>query len=437
MTKILLADDSVTIQKVVELTFSDQESEVTTVGDGAAALEKAQLERPDIILSDVIMPGMNGYELCQSVKSDPNLKGIPFLFLKGTFESFDEDKARECGADGFIVKPFESQELISKVKELVSTVGGTAPAAAEAPVPLQEDIPAAPPVQEAAPAPPVAQAPPVPASPEVPVVAPPSPPQVPPPAPVPPAFEPAASPEVPTPVEESFDLGEEDLVAEEAFSGKPEETFPDNGAEKEPDEDLWSEVSLRETTAPLIEDKVLEDESFWGAAGELDNPPADEIEPSGEDLLEEIQEPEIFDLGEEAVASPAEEPAGETTGEDRDEAVPADADALFDAPVVDSVEPMEPLAAEELSLGEIEETPPSPTPPPVDVEPPAPDAPIQVPDLERAVSAKIEEAIRSILGPAIEESAKKIVEEVAWEVIPDLAEAMIKSEIERIKSEKS
>ncbi|MDB4285284.1 response regulator [bacterium] len=127
MTKILLADDSVTIQKVVELTFSDEESRVITAGDGVTALERIRSDRPDIILSDVNMPGMNGYELCQQVKTDSDLGSIPFLFLKGTFESFDEDKARQCGADGFMVKPFESQELIRKVKELVEKSGAAAP----------------------------------------------------------------------------------------------------------------------------------------------------------------------------------------------------------------------------------------------------------------------------------------------------------------------
>ena len=117
--RILLADDSVTIRKVVELTFSDEDFTIDSVGDGAQAFEHARAQRPDIIISDVIMPGLNGYELCRRFKTDPDLQSVPFLFLKGTFESFDEEKARSCGADGFIVKPFESQEMIAKVKELI------------------------------------------------------------------------------------------------------------------------------------------------------------------------------------------------------------------------------------------------------------------------------------------------------------------------------
>ena len=127
--RILLADDSVTIRKVVELTFSDEDFTIDSVGDGAQAFEHARAQRPDIIISDVVMPGLNGYELCQQVKTDPSLQSVPFLFLKGTFESFDEEKARSCGADGFIVKPFESQEMIAKVRDLIGS-GPLAPAPA-------------------------------------------------------------------------------------------------------------------------------------------------------------------------------------------------------------------------------------------------------------------------------------------------------------------
>ncbi len=124
--RILLADDSATIRKVVELTFSDEDFAIDSVGDGSQAFEHARAQRPDIIISDVAMPGLNGYELCKRVKSDPDLQSVPFLFLKGTFESFDEDQARSCGSDGFIVKPFESQEMIAKVKDLIRKVATAA-----------------------------------------------------------------------------------------------------------------------------------------------------------------------------------------------------------------------------------------------------------------------------------------------------------------------
>jgi CheY-like chemotaxis protein len=116
---ILLADDSVTIQKVVELTFSEGDYQVTCVSNGKLALQKIQEQRPDILLCDVIMPELNGYEVCSAVKHTPELAGIPVILMTGTFEPFDEDKARQAGADTFVTKPFESKMLVEKVEELL------------------------------------------------------------------------------------------------------------------------------------------------------------------------------------------------------------------------------------------------------------------------------------------------------------------------------
>ncbi len=118
--KILLADDSITIQKVVELTFSDGDYEVTAVNNGAKAIQKLAEMRPDIILSDIIMPEKNGYEVCEYVKSHPEYRNIPVILLTGTFEPFDPDRADKAGCDAVVTKPFESQSLIHKVEELIS-----------------------------------------------------------------------------------------------------------------------------------------------------------------------------------------------------------------------------------------------------------------------------------------------------------------------------
>ena len=117
--KILLADDSITIQKVVELTFSDGDYEVTAVNNGAKAIQKLSEMRPDIILSDIIMPEKNGYEVCEYVKSHPEYRNIPVILLTGTFEPFDPDRADKAGCDAVVTKPFESQSLIQKVEELI------------------------------------------------------------------------------------------------------------------------------------------------------------------------------------------------------------------------------------------------------------------------------------------------------------------------------
>ncbi len=118
--KLLLADDSITIQKVIGITFASEDVALAISDNGDAALEMARAERPDLILADVLMPGKNGYELCEAVKTDPRFSAVPVLLLTGTFEPFDEDKARACGADAWIAKPFESQALIDKVQELLA-----------------------------------------------------------------------------------------------------------------------------------------------------------------------------------------------------------------------------------------------------------------------------------------------------------------------------
>jgi len=119
LKKILLADDSITIQKVVELTFSEADFQVVCVSNGAQALKKIPEIRPDIVLLDVIMPEKNGYEVCEQLKRNPSTSGIPVLLLTGTFEPFDKKRAEAAGANGHLTKPFESQVLVSKVEELI------------------------------------------------------------------------------------------------------------------------------------------------------------------------------------------------------------------------------------------------------------------------------------------------------------------------------
>ena len=117
--KILLADDSVTIQKVVELTFADGDYQVQCVSNGRSAVQKIQEDRPDLLLCDVIMPEMNGYDVAAFVKHNPTFSAIPVILLTGTFEPFDEEKARQSGADTYITKPFDSKMLVDKVDELL------------------------------------------------------------------------------------------------------------------------------------------------------------------------------------------------------------------------------------------------------------------------------------------------------------------------------
>jgi CheY-like chemotaxis protein len=125
--KLLLADDSVTIQKVVDLTFSDEGIEVTTVSNGEQAILKLEEMQPDIVLADIFMPGRSGYEVCEHIKRDERFRHIPVMLLVGSFEPFDEAEARRVGADDYLTKPFQSiRQLVSKVTALISGGGGAA-----------------------------------------------------------------------------------------------------------------------------------------------------------------------------------------------------------------------------------------------------------------------------------------------------------------------
>lgn len=118
--RLLLADDSVTIQKVVHLTFADEDIEVIAVGDGDAAMQKFVEVAPDLVLADVNMPGFDGYRICEMIKRDEKTKHIPVVLLVGSFEPFDEAEARRVGADDFLTKPFQSiRLLINKVTDLL------------------------------------------------------------------------------------------------------------------------------------------------------------------------------------------------------------------------------------------------------------------------------------------------------------------------------
>jgi CheY-like chemotaxis protein len=117
--KLLLADDSVTIQRVIELTFAGEDVEVTTVGDGQMAIDRLDADPPDIILADVDMPKRDGYEVAAYVKSRPKLAHIPVVLLTGAFEPIDEARAAAAGSSDVLAKPFEPQMVINRVKELL------------------------------------------------------------------------------------------------------------------------------------------------------------------------------------------------------------------------------------------------------------------------------------------------------------------------------
>jgi CheY-like chemotaxis protein len=127
--KLLLADDSVTIQRVIELTFADEDIDVIAVGDGDAAIARLDSAPPDIVLADVGMPGRDGYEVAMHIRRTPGLAHIPVVLLTGALQPVDEAKAREAGCAGVLVKPFEPHMVIAKVRELLDKRGSSGEAA--------------------------------------------------------------------------------------------------------------------------------------------------------------------------------------------------------------------------------------------------------------------------------------------------------------------
>jgi CheY-like chemotaxis protein len=129
---LLLADDSVTIQKVVNLTFADEGIDVITVGDGDSAMQKLSESIPDVVLADVHMPGLSGYRICEIIRENPATKHLPVVLLVGSFEPFDENEAARVGANAFLTKPFQSiRQLVSQVSALIESSSNESPSQPE------------------------------------------------------------------------------------------------------------------------------------------------------------------------------------------------------------------------------------------------------------------------------------------------------------------
>ena len=101
----------------MELTFSDTEIRVEAVAGGTEALDRLENLKPDLVLADVVMPEPSGYDICTRIKESD--RPVPVLLLAGSFEPFDQERANGCGADGHLVKPFESSLLRKKVYALL------------------------------------------------------------------------------------------------------------------------------------------------------------------------------------------------------------------------------------------------------------------------------------------------------------------------------
>jgi CheY-like chemotaxis protein len=134
---ILVADGSATLRKVVELAFEKTPFRVESVTSGHEALERLGAFHPDLVIADVAMPEPSGYEICRHVKESG--RPVPVLLLAGAFEPFEDDRARECGADGILLKPFESRVLLERVEDLLSAEPAVRRDVREEPSPSPEE----------------------------------------------------------------------------------------------------------------------------------------------------------------------------------------------------------------------------------------------------------------------------------------------------------
>ena len=118
--KILIVEDEETILELLSATFGDlRDYKILCARDGKEALRIARVDNPDIILLDILLPRINGHEVCKSVKSDPAMSHIKVLMLSDIAQNSEWQKAQEVGADAYIAKPFSPLALVEKVKELL------------------------------------------------------------------------------------------------------------------------------------------------------------------------------------------------------------------------------------------------------------------------------------------------------------------------------
>ncbi|AFZ42463.1 response regulator receiver protein [Halothece sp. PCC 7418] len=121
MSTVLVVEDSVTQRQMISdlLKESGLNASVISVGDGVEALEQIQTQPPDIVVLDIVMPRMNGYEVCRQIKTDPNTENVPVIMCSSKGEEFDKYWGMKQGADAYIAKPFEPTELIGTIKQLL------------------------------------------------------------------------------------------------------------------------------------------------------------------------------------------------------------------------------------------------------------------------------------------------------------------------------
>lgn len=119
MSTVLLVEDSPTQQEMIARILQSRGLNVSLANDGLEALEKIKASSPDLVVLDIIMPKMNGYEVCRHIKSNPKTQKIPVIMCSSKSEEFDRYWGIKQGADAYISKPFHPRELLGTIKQLL------------------------------------------------------------------------------------------------------------------------------------------------------------------------------------------------------------------------------------------------------------------------------------------------------------------------------
>jgi len=486
--KILLADKSITIQKVVEMLFSGKEYEVTCVSDGDLAFSEASRIVPDVVLADVDLPRIDGYTFSGRLRETPALAKVPVILMLSRDDVYDAMKGKLAGLVDNIAKPFESQELIGKVKKALSA----APTAAPSPKPAAEAAPAPKPVAAPPPPKPAVE----PASPSKPIMAPPTmsaseraP--APPPrtrdvvpkdifdiideapvkaegqeAPVPlPAAKPAMTTKTAAPEEEMFEVEPEyevepELEPEPETPAAPElprmaavpkatEEWAGLTAEVEPEPETAPASHVAGSSEPPAAVDAFDTDKLFGR----EPIPAEEVIPEAaapalevEAARHETDMPPSFDFSEPLPAEAGDAlPLGQRAMDEmreglglRDVAASA-SDMHPDIVSFESLDMASRALHEDYTFApqDAELASPAVAPAPA----PAPASATAAPAAGRPSAAPFrspdssDEMLKGVAKEAIQKAMREILERVAWEVIPDLAERLIREEIERLKAE--
>ena len=119
--KILIADDNENIREALTYLLEDEGYSLSMAKDGAETLVKVREVHPDILFLDIMMPEINGYDVCRVIKNDPDLKNIYVIMLTAKGQVAEQERGRAAGADEYIVKPFSPMEILAKIKDILKT----------------------------------------------------------------------------------------------------------------------------------------------------------------------------------------------------------------------------------------------------------------------------------------------------------------------------